>query len=219
MTDDGLTGDQTPGDSVYSTMLPAQAYGRMIGFWVEAVDGAGASARFPAVAPSTRCLYRVGETNPASALDRYHVWMAPETVTALANAPKMSNELFDALPFHVVAGGPPQREVYVAESWPDGPFVEVLGDLSDDRLDLRRRHEEPVELPAGTRAEVSLKLDALAVEVARALRVGAVLAVDYGDAAPQLYDVRKRNPATIKNRPRGIIIRPPRAQPGEDLAP
>jgi hypothetical protein len=34
-----------------------------------------------------------------------------------------------------------------------------------------------------------------------------------------LYDVRKRNPQTIKNRPRGIIIRPPRAQPGEDLAP
>lgn len=34
-----------------------------------------------------------------------------------------------------------------------------------------------------------------------------------------LYDVRKRNPATIKNRPRGIIIRPPRAQPGEDLEP
>ena len=33
------------------------------------------------------------------------------------------------------------------------------------------------------------------------------------------YDVRKRNPAAIKNRPRGIIIRPPAAKPGEDLAP
>jgi hypothetical protein len=95
LTDDGLGGDQTPGDSVYSTMLPAQATGRMVGFWIEAVDGAGASARFPPAAPAVRCLYRVGEPNPASQLDRYHVWMAPETVTALANAPKMSNELFD----------------------------------------------------------------------------------------------------------------------------
>jgi hypothetical protein len=95
MTDDGLGGDQSPGDSVYSTMLPAQTNGRMVGFWVEAVDGAGAPARFPATAPSVRCLYRVGEPNPASQLDRYHVWMAPENVTALANAPKMSNELFD----------------------------------------------------------------------------------------------------------------------------
>lgn len=34
-----------------------------------------------------------------------------------------------------------------------------------------------------------------------------------------LYDVRKRHPATIKNRPRGIIIRPPRAKPGEDPTP
>lgn len=30
------------------------------------------------------------------------------------------------------------------------------------------------------------------------------------------YDVRKHNPATIKNRPRGIIIRPPPVKPGED---
>jgi hypothetical protein len=95
MTDDGLGGDQSPGDSVYSTMLPAQTAGRIVGFWIEAADAAGASARFPRVAPARRCLYRVGEPNPASALDRYHVWMAPEVVSQLASAPKMSNELVD----------------------------------------------------------------------------------------------------------------------------
>lgn len=31
-----------------------------------------------------------------------------------------------------------------------------------------------------------------------------------------LYDVRKRNPATIRNRPRGIIVRPPPVRTSED---
>lgn len=40
----------------------------------------------------------------------------------------------------------------------------------------------------------------------------------HASPASEPYRVRKSG-RTVQNRPRGIIIRPPRAQPGEDLEP
>lgn len=95
MTDDGLGGDRLAGDGVYSATIPRQSSGKMVAFWVGAIDGGGVEARFPSDAPARTALYRVGEPNSGSPLDRYHVWMPAATVTGLTNAPKMSNEGFD----------------------------------------------------------------------------------------------------------------------------
>ncbi len=95
MNDSGQNGDATGGDGVYTATLPKQVSGKMVAFWLSAVDGLGVEARFPHDAPDRTALYRVGEPNPSSTLDRYHVWMPAATVTALQTAPKMSNEMLD----------------------------------------------------------------------------------------------------------------------------
>ena len=95
MNDAGQNGDVAAGDGVYSTSIPKQANGKMVAFWIGATDSRGAESRFPAGAPSRLCLIRIGEPNPSSQLDRYHVWMPQATVNALRDAPKMSNEMFD----------------------------------------------------------------------------------------------------------------------------
>jgi len=95
MNDSGQNGDTVSGDGVYTGTIPKQTTGRMVAFWISAVDGQGETATFPLDAPARTCLVRVGEPNPSSLLDRYHVWMPQSTVTSLAGAPKMSNEMFD----------------------------------------------------------------------------------------------------------------------------
>ncbi len=95
MNDAGQSGDAIAGDGVFTATIPKQANGNMIAFWISATDAPGAEARFPVDAPVRTALYRVGETNQSSLLDRYHVWLPAATVTALTNSPKMSNEMFD----------------------------------------------------------------------------------------------------------------------------
>jgi SAM-dependent MidA family methyltransferase len=74
-----------------------------------------------------------------------------------------SNEFLDALPVHRVQG---DQEVYVT-----GDFTESLGPLSDARLP---------RLPEGYRSEFNLRaLDWLS-DVARRLRRGWVVTIDYG---------------------------------------
>jgi CotH protein/lamin tail-like protein/Big-like domain-containing protein/PA14 domain-containing protein len=94
MLDDGTAGDTLAEDAIYTAVLPARAAGTMIAFWIVASDGS-ATSTFPAGAPTHVCLYRVGEPNPASQLDRYHIWMSPSTIDRLGNGAKMSNELLD----------------------------------------------------------------------------------------------------------------------------
>ncbi len=107
----------------------------------------------------------------------------------------VSNELFDALPFHVVEGGPDLVEVFVASG--GGGFVEEKGALSDARIG-ERLTDEGIRLSPGQRAEVCLGADALAREMARALAKGTILVVDYGDQAAALYDPRTRPEGTMR---------------------
>ncbi|MBI2322580.1 MAG: SAM-dependent methyltransferase [Chloroflexi bacterium] len=88
------------------------------------------------------------------------------------------NEVFDALPAHVVQRtGGHLREVYVVER--GGRLVEELGPLS--RAALRAALAASGVAPAeGQRAEVCLAAPALVARLARVLRRGYVLAFDYG---------------------------------------
>lgn len=101
----------------------------------------------------------------------------------------LSNELLDSFPVHRVTMADRRlRELYVCEH--GGNLVESVGDLSDDRLS---RYFEPLDLdlPDGIRTEVNLGLRAWTESVARALRRGFVLTIDYGFPAREYYSAAR----------------------------
>ncbi len=83
----------------------------------------------------------------------------PDSITGCV----FSNEFLDALPVHRIQG---DREIFVTED-----FQEVLGPLSDSRLP---------RLPEGYRTEVNLRALDWLTDIARRLKRGYVLTIDYG---------------------------------------
>ncbi len=106
----------------------------------------------------------------------------------------LANEFLDVLPVHLleVREGV-VREVLVGIG-DDGALVEMLGDLSEPAIDgrLEALRGAGVVLANGQRLEICLALDAWAAEVGRRLQRGAVLAIDYGAPAVELYGPRRR---------------------------
>ncbi len=96
----------------------------------------------------------------------------------------ISNELFDALPVHVVeVRGGEIQEVFV--DW-DGGFKEVLGKPSSPDLEEYFR-ELGVELPEGFRTEVNLDAIGLLKAMSEKLLKGYVITIDYGYPSQELY--------------------------------
>lgn len=97
----------------------------------------------------------------------------------------LSNEWFDALPVHRVRQHKDGlRELYVTER--DGRLVEIEGELSTPRL---REYftELGITLEEQQAAEVNLAAQGWMDRMARALRKGFVLTIDYGYTAEALY--------------------------------
>jgi len=95
-----------------------------------------------------------------------------------------SNEWLDAFPVHVaVKTADGWREVWVTER--KQHFVETLGPCTPD-LDacLARLNRE---LPSGMRIEVNLGMRQAARDIARLLKRGTVITIDYGDTEDELY--------------------------------
>ncbi len=115
---------------------------------------------------------------------------APETGLVLAN------EVLDALPTHrVVVRDDVLREVMVGRR--DGAFVDVESDPSTPGL-AARLADDGVTLAEGQRGEICLALDGWVVEVAAGLARGAVLLIDYGHPATELYDLLRRRDGTLR---------------------
>lgn len=96
----------------------------------------------------------------------------------------VGNEFLDALPVHrVVRQAGTLRELHVG--WTDGRFVDVVGELSDERL-RERLERDRVDLPEGQQAEVCLAMVDWLGEVHRELECGYVLLIDYGLAQADL---------------------------------
>jgi SAM-dependent MidA family methyltransferase len=94
----------------------------------------------------------------------------------------VSNEFFDALPVHrLVWTGGAFREVHV--DWGGRGFVERLGELSDPAL-AEWVEAEGAEPEEGWRGEVCLELDRIYSDLARLVRRGVILTIDYGHDAP-----------------------------------
>ncbi|NJP08812.1 MAG: class I SAM-dependent methyltransferase [Leptolyngbyaceae cyanobacterium RU_5_1] len=122
--------------------------------------------------------------------------ISPDSITGCF----FSNELVDALPVHQITVAEEQlKEVYVslAAGSRDAPedgypqFIEVTADLSTPRLaeyfnlvgiDLR-----PPQYPTGYRSDVNLAALDWIADVARRLRQGYVLTIDYGYPSDRYY--------------------------------
>lgn len=114
----------------------------------------------------------------------------------------LANELVDALPVHRVVGRANDLgEVLVG--WAEAPaeplgghFVDVVGAPSSPAL-AARLAAEGIVLADGQAAEVRLADEGWVAGVARDLRRGHVLVIDYGAPAADLYDPARRPDGTL----------------------
>lgn len=121
-----------------------------------------------------------------------------------------SNELVDAFPVHrvqVQAGA--LREIYV--DWAEGEgFREVLGDLSTPALEayFARLGIPIATYPSGYQTEVNLKALEWLQLLARKLRRGYVLTLDYGHTAQRYYSPQRFQGTLLAYRQHGTYADP-----------
>jgi SAM-dependent MidA family methyltransferase len=108
----------------------------------------------------------------------------------------VANEVLDALPTHrvVVRDG---RLLEILTGLRDGQLVDIEGSPTTPALGARLA-DEGIELADGQRAEICLELDRWVADVASGLRRGLLLLIDYGYAARELYDPRRRRDGTLR---------------------
>ena len=120
-------------------------------------------------------------------------WIDPEAFEqgeALIEGCFLSNELVDAFPVHqVIFDRGILKEVYVTQD--RGQLKERWGELSDSRI-ASYFPSMGVALQEGQRAEVNLKALGWVEKVARCLKKGFVLTIDYGYLAKELYGPHRR---------------------------
>ncbi len=97
-----------------------------------------------------------------------------------------SNEFFDALPFRVVEKVKGKiKEVYL--SYKD-KFVEELGEPSNEVMEYMEKF--PLKIENGQRAEIRCEDYKFMKQIARKLKKGAILTIDYGSAKPRFMTYR-----------------------------
>jgi len=121
-------------------------------------------------------------------------WMDPEAFEegrALVEGCFLSNELVDAFPVHqVIFDRGDLKEIYVTQD--HDQLKEQWGKLSDPRI-VSYFQSMGITLQEGQRAEVNLKALDWMEKVARCLKKGYVLTIDYGYLAKELYGSHRRN--------------------------
>lgn len=154
--------------------------------------------------PTLRARQR--ETLGAHAVDARWSESLDETAPASVTGCILTNELLDALPVHrVQMAADGLREIYVGLR--DGELTDVPGPLSTPAI-AEFFAGVGVTPPVGAQAEVGLEAVAWHREAARRLARGALLTVDYGHPAAELYSAA---------RPRGTLLCYYRHAANEDL--
>ncbi len=101
----------------------------------------------------------------------------------------LANEFLDALPVHRLIGYQGRlREIYV--TWTEGRFAEVVGDLSDRRLENWFDGDQTA-LADGQRAEACLGVGEWLASVSMELARGYVLLIDYGLSRQELLSAER----------------------------
>lgn len=102
-----------------------------------------------------------------------------------------ANELVDAFPVHLVQkNNNGLQELYV--TFDKGNFLLVEGALSSIKLE-EYFHIQKVELELGQKAEVNLQAQRWLAEVARHLKRGFLLNIDYGATSVEMYAPHRFN--------------------------
>ncbi|MDW7980201.1 MAG: lamin tail domain-containing protein, partial [Verrucomicrobiales bacterium] len=96
MRDDGTGGDAIAGDGIFSATISGRSSNTLVAFYIYAVDGAGATSRFPPDAPARECLVRWGETLPGGCIGTYRLWLTSSNVAFWTNREKNANDPVDA---------------------------------------------------------------------------------------------------------------------------
>ena len=131
MNDSGSGGDGVAGDGVYSGTIPGQAAGKLVAFFVEAVDGAATAAvqRFPgpppAGAPIRECLVRFGDTLPDGVFGTYRLWLTAANVERWMTlaGPEPNKSRFSNEPIDITFVSDDYRVIYNADArWRGGPW-------------------------------------------------------------------------------------------------
>ena len=121
-------------------------------------------------------------------------WMDPETFEEGKNLIEgcfLSNELVDAFPVHqIIFDQGELKEIYVTED--HAQLKEQPGDLSDSRIASYFQSMD-IALQEGQRAEVNLKALDWIEKMARCLKKGFALTIDYGYCAKELYNPSRRD--------------------------
>jgi SAM-dependent MidA family methyltransferase len=108
----------------------------------------------------------------------------------------IANEVLDALPTQrVVVRAGELREILVGLD-PEGRLMDVEAAPTTPLL-ARRLADEAIVLAEGQHAEICLAVDAWVGRVAAGLARGAVLLIDYGHPAAELYDPERRAAGTL----------------------
>ncbi|MGE3310308.1 MAG: lamin tail domain-containing protein [Limisphaerales bacterium] len=121
LRDNGMEGDLVAGDGVHSAIIPGQAAGVLVAFWIEAVDGGltAATTTFPADPALGECLVRFGEQIPSGSFGTYRLWMTQRRTDVWTEREFMSNEALDGT---VVYGT--HRAIYNAGArYRGSPFI------------------------------------------------------------------------------------------------
>lgn len=106
----------------------------------------------------------------------------------------LSNELPDAFPVHRVRAGENNsfQEVYV--TFKDGQFQDQLGDISDPKITdyINSLIRQGVEFAEGTEIAVNLGLEPWQREMAKALKRGYIITIDYGGSPQEIATILKK---------------------------
>ncbi len=139
------------GYATYATMLPGQAAGALVQFYVQATDNLGVSTTFPARGPDSRALFKVDDgTASMPQLHRLRLLMTPaDTALLLAATNVMSNdrlgltviyderEVFYDVGVHLQSSergrNDPSRQGFTIQMHPEQPLRGVMETVTLDR--------------------------------------------------------------------------------------
>jgi SAM-dependent MidA family methyltransferase len=120
-------------------------------------------------------------------------WVSSLTELSAIEGCILSNELLDAFPVHLVEMDVELKEIYVA--FVDGHFGGIKGPLTTDSLTAYLK-EFSIELPAGYRTEINLRIKDWLASSSEILSKGFILTIDYGYPAQEYYS-EERNRGTL----------------------
>jgi SAM-dependent MidA family methyltransferase len=151
------------------------------------------------------------EAHVAKFRDKVH-WQESIDVMKAFTGVHLSNELFDALPFHLIRSDGPGKWSERCVTVENDSFAFLSKPIRDPELSARVDRLPP--RPVGYESEISLARRSLLQQVARKLKSGYLLAIDYGFPAEQFY-AEERSTGTLQCRAAHRLLDSPFVRMGE----